>query len=376
MSRAWLDIDLDAIAHNVSMLGSVASGSELCAVVKADGYGHGAAEIARTALGAGASRLAVAQVAEGVALRRAGIEAPIWLLSEPALREYPDVIAHRLEPAVYTAEALAAIEDAVARFGGSGTGDGLVTVHLKVDTGMGRVGATSASGVELAKAIMAGDSVELGSVWTHLARADEVGHPLNGQQLERFDALLEELSAVGIDPPLVHAANTAATLVLPESHYDLVRCGIGIYGCLPGPELEEVCDLRPAMRLVSEVAFVKRARAGTAVSYGHRRRLAVDATLATIPIGYADGVPRAWWESGEVLIRGERHRFAGVITMDQVIVDCGDREVRPGDEVVLLGAQGGDEITAEEWADVLGTITYEVVCGFGPRLDRRNRRRS
>ncbi len=373
MSRAWLDIDLDAIAHNVSMLGAVASGSELCAVVKADGYGHGAVEVARTALGAGASRLAVAQVAEGVTLRRAGIEAPIWVLSEPAPREYAEVVEYRLEPAVYTAESLAVLDDAVTR---SGVGAAAVTVHLKVDTGMGRVGATSASALDLARTIVAGDAFELGSVWTHLARADEIGHPLNGQQLERFDALLEELSSIGIDPPLVHAANTAATLVLPESHYDLVRCGIGVYGCLPGPELEDVGDFRPAMRLVSEVAFVKQVRAGTAVSYGHRRRLAADTTLATIPIGYADGVPRAWWESGEVLIGGERHRFAGMITMDQVIVDCGDRNVRPGDEVVLLGAQGGDEITAEEWAGVLGTITYEVVCGFGPRLERRIRRRS
>ncbi len=363
MSRAWLEIDLDAVAQNVSMLGSFAPGSELCAVVKADAYGHGAAEVAAAALGAGASRLAVAQIAEGSHLRKAGIEAPIWILSEPDTVEFDIAARDDLEPAVYSA---AAIDAAIAA-----TGDQrIMTVHLVVDTGMGRVGTTAADAIELAQSIVAADELELGSVWTHLARSDEIGHPLNDQQLDRFDAVLEELSAVGIDPPLVHAANTAATISLPRSHFDVVRCGIGIYGGLPGPDLDELVDLRPAMRLVSRVGFVKRVRAGTAVSYGHRRTLTRDTTLATVPIGYADGVPRAWWDAGQVLIGGERHGFAGMITMDQVIIDCGDAEVSVGDEVVLLGAQGGDAISVEEWADVLGTITYEVVCGFGARLDR------
>ena len=363
MTRAWIDIDLDAVAQNVSTLGALAPGSELCAVVKADAYGHGAVEVATAALGAGASRLAVAQVAEGVALRRAGIDAPIWVLSEPHRNEFDAVVAAGLEPAVYSWAALDAARAAVGDHSS-------IVVHLKVDTGMGRVGSTPAQSLELADAIIATDGMELGSVWTHLACADEIGHPMNARQLDRFDAVLEELSAAGIDPPLVHAANTAATITLPRSHYDVVRCGIGLYGCLPGPELEDLVDLRPAMTLRSEVAFVKRVRAGTAVSYAHRRRLERDATLATIPIGYADGLPRAWWDEGEVLIRGERRRFAGVITMDQVIVDCGDSDVSVGDSVVFLGAQGGDAITAEQWASVLGTITYEIVCGFAPRPAR------
>ncbi len=367
MSRSWLEIDLDAVAQNVSMLGSLAPGSELCAVVKADGYGHGAVEVANTALGAGASRLAVAQVIEGLTLREAGITAPIWILSEPEMAEFPAVAAFELEPALYRPEAIRAAAAAVGD-------EGSMTVHLVIDTGMGRVGTTLADAIDVAQSIMATDELDLGSVWTHLARSDELGHPLNDQQLDRFDAVLEELSAIGIDPPLVHAANTAATISLPRSHYDVVRCGVGIYGCLPGPDLVDLVDLRPAMRLVSSVGFVKRVRAGTAVSYGHRRALTRDATLATVPIGYADGVPRSWWEHGQVLIGGERHGFAGTITMDQVIIDCGDAEVAVGDEVVLLGPQGGDAIPAEEWAEVLGTITYEIVCGFGTRPERRFRR--
>ncbi|MEZ5229249.1 MAG: alanine racemase [Acidimicrobiales bacterium] len=363
MSRAWLEIDLDAVAQNCSMLGSFAAGSELCAVVKADGYGHGAVEVATTALGAGASRLAVAQVAEGRQLREAGIDAPIWVLSQPDPAEFEAVAALDLEPALYSREG---IELAIAAAGDHR----VMTVHLVVDTGMGRVGATGADTIELAQMIVAADELELGSVWTHLARSEELGHPLNDQQLDRFDAVIEELSAIGIDPPLVHAANTAATVSLGRSHLDVVRCGIGLYGCLPGPDLDDLVELRPAMRLVSTVGFVKRVRAGTAVSYGHRRSLTRDSTLATVPIGYADGVPRAWWDTGQVLINGERHGFAGSITMDQVIVDCGDAEVAVGDEVVFLGAQGGDAISAEEWAEVLGTIPYEIVCGFGTRLDR------
>lgn len=369
MSRAWIEVDLDAIAQNVSTLGALVPGSELCAVVKANAYGHGAVEVARAALDAGASRLAVAQVGEGIRLREAGIDAPIWLFSEPAPAEYVQAVAHDLEPSLYTTAGLEMAANAV------GDRDAL-TVHLAVDTGMGRVGVAGADALEMAQWIDRVDGLELGSVWTHLARADEVAHPLNEQQLDRFDAVLDELAAAGIDVPLAHAANTAATVTLPRSHYDVVRCGIGIYGCLPAPDFEELVDLRSAMRLVSDVAFVKRVRAGTAVSYGHRRRLDRDSLLATVPLGYADGVPRAWWEAGQVLINGERHGFAGMVTMDQVIVDCGDTPVAPGDEVVLLGAQGGDAITAEEWADVLGTISYEIVCGFGSRLDRRHRRSS
>lgn len=366
VTRAWLEIDLDAVAHNVSVLGAMAPRSELCAVVKADGYGHGAPAVALAALSAGASRLAVAQVAEGAALRAAGIDdAPIWVLSSPVSPEFGAVVANRLEPAVYDEVAIAACERAVLD-----GGDAAVSVHLKVDTGMGRVGATPADALRLAHRIVASDALELGSVWTHLACADEPDSATNTWQLDQFEAVLDELAAEGINPPLVHAANTAATIALPRSHYDVVRCGIGIYGCLPGPELEDLTDFRPAMRLVSRVAFVKRVRAGTAVSYGHRRRLEHDATLATVPIGYADGVPRAWWEAGEVLIGGHRHRFAGVVTMDQVVIDCGDTDVAVGDEVVLLGAQGGDVISAEEWADGLGTIAYEILCGFSTRPGR------
>jgi alanine racemase len=361
MSRAWVDVDLAAVAANVKTLRQLAPAAELCAVVKADGYGHGAIEVSRAALSAGASRLAVAQVGEGLALRDAGLDAPIWVLSEPEPGELAAAAAAGLEPAVYSAPVIAAA-----------AGIGGLTVHLKVDTGMHRVGAAPAVVVALARQVTACERLSLGSVWTHLATADEVAAGFADRQLDRYEEVLADLKAAGIGVPLRHAANSAATIA--RSHHDVVRCGIAIYGLAPSPYLDGRADLRPALSWRTRVSHVKRLPAGARVSYGQRQALDRDANVATIPVGYADGFRRALWSSGgHVLIGGRRRPIVGVVTMDQTVVDCGDDEVGPGDEAVLIGSQGGETITADDLARSLGTINYEIVTSIGRRVERRFR---
>ncbi len=368
MPRAWAEVSLGAIAANIRTLREVAAPAAVCAVVKADGYGHGAAPVARAALEAGAGWLAVAQVPEATELRDAAIDAPILLLSEPRPAEVDEALATRARVTVYTA-------DMVERLAHATSEAGLppLPVHLKVDTGMRRVGAAPEQAVALAKAIDGHPSLTLEAVWTHCAVADEPDNPFTRTQLERYDAVLADVAAAGIDVPLRHAANSAATITHPASRYDLVRCGIAVYGIPPAPALDGAVPLAPVVRLATEVSFVKPVLAGEGVSYGHRGRPGTDTLVATLPIGYADGVFRALGGMGqEVLIRGRRHPMLGVVTMDQVMVDLGaDSDVVPGDEAVLLGEQGGDRISPEEWAARLGTVGYEIVCAIGARVERR-----
>ena len=364
---AWAEVDLAAVAHNAARLRQWAAPARLCAVVKADGYGHGAVPVARAALAGGAEWLAVALVEEGVELREAGIDAPVLVLSEPPPDGWDEVVAQRLRPAVYTHQGIAGLSAAA--------GDGVTLgVHLKVDTGMHRVGAPPAEVVALARAIDEAPGLVLEGVWTHCAVADEPHDPFTALQIERFTAALAELHAAGLDPALRHAANSAGAIAHPGSRFDLVRCGIALYGVHPSAEVGAEVDLRPAMRLVAQVSHVQRLPPDETVSYGRRFRTERDTTIATVAIGYADGVPRRLSAvGGEVLIGGVRRPIAGTVTMDQLMVDCGDDEVRVGDEVVLLGRQGPGQVTAEEWADRLDTIGYEVVCGIGPRVPRRYR---
>lgn len=370
MARAWAEVDLGAVAHNVATLRSLVAPARLCAVVKANGYGHGAVPVARAALDAGAEWLAVAQVDEAVALRDAGIGAPVLVLSEPRLDEVDEAVGTGARLTVYSVTAL----DAIARAVRAHDRDP-VPVHVKVDTGMRRVGVEPEDALSTVAVAVARPELRLEGVLTHMPVADEPDNPFTDEQLVRFRAVLDEIKAAGIDPGLVHVANSAAAIVHPAARFDLVRCGIAVYGIPPAPALTGLVDLRPAVTLASEVAFVKRVRAGEAVSYGHRQRVARDTTLATVPIGYADGVFRSLPLHGqEVLIGGRRHPMVGVVTMDQVMVDCGPgSDVRPGDPVVLLGGQGGERISPDEWAGRLGTISYEVVCAIGPRVARRYR---
>ena len=367
MARAWADVSLDAVRSNVGVLRDVAAPAEVCAVVKADGYGHGAVPVARAALDAGATWLAVAQVAEAGVLRSAGVVAPVLLLSEPRPDQVDDVLALDLRVSVYRAELIERLGDAAQRRGEPSA------VHLKVDTGMHRVGIGPGSALELAQMVADHPGLHLEGVWTHCALADEPDDAFTTVQLERYDGVLADLAAAGIEVPVRHAANSAATITHPSARYDLVRCGIAIYGIPPAPVLDGLVPLRPAVRLATEVSFVKPLAAGEGVSYGLRHRVARDTVIATLPVGYADGVfRRLGLEGQDVLVGGRRHPMVGAVTMDQVMIDVGpDSEVSIGDEAVLLGSQGGEQIAPDEWAARLGTISYEVVCAIGARVERR-----
>jgi alanine racemase len=254
-------------------------------------------------------------------------------------------------------------------------------VHLKVDTGMRRVGAAPEEAVDLAGKIADRGELLLEAVWTHCAVADEPDNPFTATQLDRYEQCLAELEREGLGPRLRHAANSAAAITAPRARYDLVRCGIAIYGIPPAPALQDLVVLRPAMRLVSEVTFTKTVGPGEGISYGHHFVTDHETTIATVPIGYADGVRRSLGlQGGEVLIRGKRRAIVGVVTMDQLLVDCGpptegtDSQVQPGDEVVLIGEQQTQRITAEDVAQRLDTIGYEIVCDVGARVPRVYRR--
>ncbi|MGQ0521496.1 MAG: alanine racemase [Actinomycetota bacterium] len=365
---AWAEVDLDAVRHNVALLVERCAPAAVCAVVKADGYGHGAVAVSRAALDAGATWLAVALVEEGVALRDAGIRAPVLLLSEPPADAMGPVMAAHLTPTLYTQEGVAAAARAVP------AGRAPVGVHLKVDTGMHRVGADPRDVVAVARAVAGARTLRLDALWTHLAVADEPAQDdFTAGQLRRFEEVRDALASEGLQPDLLHAANSAGALAQPAARYDLVRCGIAVYGHAPGPALAGAAALRPALALKARVSMVRRLAAGARPSYG--RRYAVPepgSVIATVPLGYADGVPRRLGAvGGEVLVGGRRRPIAGTVTMDQLMVDCGPGAgVVPGDEVVLLGRQGDAEVTAEEWAERLDTISYEILCGIGPRVPR------
>ena len=345
---AWAEVDLGAIRDNARALTSLVAPAQLCAVVKADGYGHGAVPVARAALEGGATWLAVALVEEGMVLRAAGIEAPVLVLSEPPADAMAEAATHRLTPTLYTRRGI----DAAASVATEPW-----SVHVKVDTGMHRVGASPADLADILDLVRTRSELRLEGVWTHLAVAEETDNDFTAEQLRRFEA-------AGVpDDVLRHAANSAGGICHEQARFDLVRAGIALYGYGYGDSLE----LRPALSLRARVTHVQRVAAGEAISYGQRYRLERDSTIATVPIGYADGVTRRLgFTGGEVVIRGRRRPIAGAVTMDQLMVDCGDDDVEVGDEVVLIG----EGITADDWAARLDTISYEVLCGIGPRVPR------
>lgn len=359
-----IEVDLGAIRHNIARLGAVA-GTDVCAVVKADGYGHGAIAVARAAVDAGAAWLGVALVEEGIALREAGITAPILVLSEPPIAAVPELLAARLTPTAYR-EPFLAVLDATGHGRGAPVG-----VHLKVDTGMARVGVPPADWSARIAQVAVARGLEVEGLFTHLARADEPEVATTDQQLAAFDRVVDAAAKQGVRPRLLHTANTAGTLLHPDARRDLVRPGIGVYGLSPDAAVDAAeHGLEPALRLVSEVSFAKRVTAGTPVSYGHRWRAPDDGWLATVPVGYADGVPRALTNRAQVLVRGRRRPMVGTVTMDQVMVWCDQDEPAVGDEVVLIGSQGAERVRVEEWAAAADTITYEIATQLTARLPR------
>jgi alanine racemase len=362
-------IDLAAISHNVELLREGAGGAGLMAVVKADGYGHGMIPAARAAVAGGASWLGVATLDEAMTVRRAGIEIPLvcWLYA-PGER-FDDVIAAGVDLSATSVGQIAEIVEAAGRVGRP------VRLHLKADTGLSRSGATAADWPEVVDAALRVQAEGLATVvglWSHFACADEPGHPSIPAQLRVFDEAVELAEKAGIRPEVRHIANSAATLTLPESRYDLVRPGIAVYGLDPIPSLGPArrLGLRPAMTLTARLALVKRVGAGAGVSYGHRYTTPAETTLGLVPLGYADGIPRHGTNLLQVWAAGKRRRIAGTVCMDQFVIDIGDDEIQVGDEVILFGPGDQGEPTAQDWAEMLGTISYEIVTRIGARIPR------
>jgi alanine racemase len=361
----WAQIDLDVIAANAATLLRVANGSGLMAVVKADGYGHGAVPVARAVLRGGAAWLAVALIEEARELRASGITAPILLLTEPPVSAIADLLDVRLTPTVYTPAFITALDAAARARGGSPT-----DVHLKLDTGMRRVGAPEGDWHDVLTLLSGATGLRMSGLWSHFACADVPGHPSIDRQSRAFRAGVAAAHDHGLTPDLLHLCNSPAALTRPQDHYDLIRCGIALYGLDPGDGLIGALPLRPALRWVSRVSLVKRVAAGEAVSYGHRWAPPTDTTIGTVPAGYADGVTRRLGGLGEVVVGGRRRPMVGRVCMDQFLFDAGDDEIAVDDEVVLIGAQDGAAVTADDWAAWLQTINYEIVCTVGPRVPR------
>ena len=369
--RTQARVDLGAIRDNVAALRDrAAGGAGVMAVVKADGYGHGLVPSAVAAVDGGAAWLGVAFLEEALALRAAGLHAPVlaWLTSPgedraAAVAADVDLGVSDLDQLRETVAA-ARVADRVAR------------VQLKVDTGLSRGGATIADWPDLctaaAKAEASGE-LRVTGLWSHFAFADGgADHPVNASQAAAFGEALEVADRAGLRPEVRHLANSAATLTAPATHYDLVRPGIAVYGLSPVPQLggSAAFGLRPAMTLASTVALTKRVPAGSGVSYLHRYVTERETTLALVPLGYADGIPRSATNVGQVLLAGARRTVAGTVCMDQFVVDVGDDAVRAGDEVLLFGPGDDGEPTAQDWAELLGTISYEIVTRIGSRVPR------
>ena len=366
-ARAEIVVDLDAIRHNVRRLREIVGpGVAMMSVVKADGYGHGMVPVARAARQAGADWLGVATIDEALALRAAGDDGPILCWLTVPGEDYAAAVAADIDLTAYSC-------DEVDEIAAAGSG---ARVQLKVDTGLSRGGATPGDWPALCTAAAraeASGEVRVTGLWSHFAFADGgPQHPVNSVQARVFAEALEVADRAGLRPEVRHLANSAATLTAPATHYDLVRPGLACYGLSPVPDLGAPAHfgLRPAMTLASTVALTKRVPAGTGVSYLHRHVTATETTLALVPLGYADGVPRAATGLAEVLLRGVRRTIAGTVCMDQFVLDVGDDEVAAGDEVLLFGPGDQGEPTAQDWADALDTINYEIVTRIGARVPR------
>jgi alanine racemase len=365
-THADASVELGAIAANVAALRAHVAPAAVMAVVKANGYGHGAVPAARAALRGGADWLGVVHVAEALELRRAGVDAPLLCLMSIAEQAHADAIAADVDLSAGSAGMVRRLAAAAAVAGRP------ARVHLKADTGLGRGGAVPADWPAVLAAASEARHTGLLTVvglWSHFASADEPGNPSIAAQLAVFKEALAAAESAGITPLVRHIANTAAALDVPQAHYDMVRIGGGSYGLatLPGGPPSW---LRPALTLRARLALVKRVPAGTGVSYGHRYTTTRETTLGLVPLGYADGIPRAAIGLPLVFARGRRWRIAGTVCMDQFVIDFGDEPVAEGDEVIIFGPGDDGEPTAQEWGEALGTISYEMVTGIGARVER------
>jgi len=370
-NRTWAEIDLDCIAHNVNTIrGLVGKRKEIMGVVKADAYGHGVLDVARELLANGVERLAVSMLDEAIQLRLSGIEVPILVLSYTDPRRVTQIIAHNITQTVYSNDLAEALSAEAVRQGRN------VKIHLKIDTGMTRVGFLSGYSIidniayisKLPKIIIEG-------LFTHLATADDEDSSYTNMQFERFMSICSELARVGVHIPVKHIANSAAILKYPQMHLDLVRPGLILFGLSPFDETQNALlkfDLKPAMQIKSYVIMNKQVETGVDVSYGRTFTTKRPSKIVTVPIGYADGYLRSLSNKAHVLIHGQKAPVVGRVCMDQCMVDVTDLEgdVCIGDEVVLIGTQGNETITASQIAQLAGTINYEVVSLVGRRVPR------
>ena len=359
------EINLKAIRNNVRRLRERVQPAEVMAVVKADAYGHGAIPVAQAALSAGASQLAVALLEEGIELRRAQIAAPILVFGGFFEKQIDSFIENDLHFTLYDlrlAEIVSRRAQALGR---------VAQAHVKIDTGMGRVGLLPAEVIKVIPAMAKLPHLELIGLCTHFASSDSRDKTYAHRQLEQFNAIVQQLAQRDLRFKYLHAANSGAILDLPQSYFNLVRPGVIMYGYYPSDETSESIPLEPAMSLRTEILHVKRVATGTFISYNSTFQTRETTTIATLPIGYADGIPRRFSSNFEVLVRGRRCPLVGRVCMDQIMIDLGDMQnVQAGEEVVLLGKQGDEEISIYEWCRRLKTIPYEVTCGISKRVGR------
>ncbi|WP_413172756.1 alanine racemase [Anabaena azotica] len=367
--RAWVEIDLGALSYNVKQLVRfLSSRTQLMAVVKADAYGHGSVTVAKTVLEAGASCLGVATVPEGIQLREGGIKAPILILGATHTLEQIHAIAHwKLQPTLCSPKQALEFSNTLEAINYNSA----VSVHIKLDTGMSRLGTNWQEAGDFVQLVQGLPHLDIKSVYSHLATADSPDPAIMQEQHRRFEEAIAQIKARGIKIPSLHLANSAATLADPTLHYDMVRAGLAIYGLYPATHLENKIKLQPVLQLKARVTQVKTIAAGTGVSYGHQFIAPREMRIAVVGIGYADGVPRSLSNQMQVLLRGQRVQQIGTITMDQIMLDVSSiPDLQEGEIVTLLGEQGQEQISADDWANQLNTISWEILCGFKHRLPR------
>ncbi|MBD2104370.1 alanine racemase [Leptolyngbya sp. FACHB-261] len=368
--RAWVEVDLNALEHNVRALrGLLKPSTELLAVVKADAYGHGAVTVSQSALAAGATWLGVATLPEGLELRAAGIPAPILLLGATNTPEEVQAVAQaQLQPTICTPKQALTYAETLAT---------PLAVHLKIDTGMSRLGTSWQSALEFVQLVQRLPNLKIASIYSHLATADDPNPALMQLQQQRFEQVVAQVRSAGLTEQRLHLANSAATLADPDLHYDLVRTGLALYGLYSAPHLSLHVDLRPVLQVRARITQVKTIAPGTGVSYGHLFVASQETRVATVAIGYADGVPRLLSNRLQAIVRGVRVPQIGAITMDQCMIDVtAVPDAQEGEVVTFLGEDGAEQISAEDWAEALGTISWEILCGFKHRLPRVTVRRA
>ncbi|AGB42486.1 alanine racemase [Halobacteroides halobius DSM 5150] len=359
-SPSWVEVNLDAIQYNIQQVDKrLDSNTKIMAIVKANAYGHGAVEVAKEVLNGGVNYLGVATVNEGVKLRQANIKAPILILGTTFSQQVTDVVKYDLTPTVYTYQ----LAEQLSKKGQE------VKIHLNLDTGMGRIGLRSDETIEKIKKIAKLSNVKIEGIFTHFAKAD-TDLDYTKKQLNEFKAVVNQLEKQGIKIPIKHTANSAAIVNYSASHYNLVRMGLVLYGLYPRPELADKIELKAALSWKARIAHLKEVPAGVSISYGGRYITSTTTKVATLPLGYHDGYSRKLSGVGDILYQGQRYPVIGRVCMDQLMVDMTGAQAAIGDVVTLLGSAGEEEISANELADKIGTINYEVISRIGPRVPR------